>query len=103
MPHRATPATAYAARPKATPGDTTDRTHARIRHDKVNNGKITLRHAGTLHSIGIGRRHDGTPVIALVHDLDITIIDATTGQLLRELTLDPTRKYQPQQHTRPEP
>ena len=74
-----------------------------MRTDKVNNGKITLRHAGTLYSIGIGRRHEGTPVIALVHDLDITIIDATTGQLLRELTLDPTRKYQPQQTTRPEP
>jgi transposase InsO family protein len=106
-PHRSlnrrTPAAAYAARPKATPGDPTDRTHARIRHDKVNNGKITLRHAGTLHSIGIGRRHDGNPVIALVHDLDITILDATTGQTLRELTLDPTRKYQPQHATRPEP
>ena len=38
----------------------------------VNNGKITLRHAGTLHSIGIGRHLNGTPVLALVHDLDIT-------------------------------
>jgi len=57
----------------------------------------------TLYSIGLGRRHEGRPVIALVHDLDITILDATTGELLRELTLDPTRKYQPQQTTRPEP
>ena len=101
--HRRTPAAAYTARPKATPGEPTDRTHARIRHDKVNNGKITLRHAGTLYSIGLGRHLTGRPVLALVHDLDITIIDATTGQLLRELTLDPTRKYQPQQTTRPEP
>ena len=101
--HRRTPAAAYTTRPKATPGEPTDRTHARIRHDKINNGKITLRHAGTLYSIGLGRHLTGRPVIALVHDLDITILDATTGELLRELTLDPTRKYQPQQTTRPEP
>ena len=31
----------------------------------------------------------------LVQDLDITIIDATIGEILRELTLDPTRNCQP--------
>ena len=31
----------------------------------------------------------------LVADLDIRIIDAATGELLRHLTLDPTRDYQP--------
>ena len=31
----------------------------------------------------------------LIHDLDIRIIHATTGELLRDLTLDPTRDYQP--------
>lgn len=31
----------------------------------------------------------------LVHDLDVTIIDAATGQLLRELTIDASRDYQP--------
>ena len=101
--HRHTPAAAYTARPKAAPGEPTDRTHARIRHDKVNNGKITLRHAGTLYSIGLGRHLTGHRVIALVHDLDITILDATTGEVLRELTLDTTHRYQPQQRTRPEP
>jgi hypothetical protein len=33
-------------------------------------------------------------VIILVHDRDIRIIDAATGELLRELTLDPTKRYQ---------
>jgi transposase InsO family protein len=94
--HRRTPAAAYTTRPKAAPGEPAARTHARVRRDKVNNGKITLRHAGTLYSIGIGRRHNGRPVLALVHDLDITITDATTGELLRQLTLDTTRTYQPQ-------
>ena len=31
----------------------------------------------------------------LIQDLDIHIINADTGELLRELTLDPTRDYQP--------
>jgi hypothetical protein len=31
----------------------------------------------------------------LVHDLHIRVINAATGELLRELTLDPTRDYQP--------
>jgi hypothetical protein len=34
--------------------------------------------------------------LILSQDLDIHIINARTGELLRELTLDPTRNYQPQ-------
>ncbi len=95
LPHRATPATVYTSRPKATPGDRTDDTHDRIRHDRVDKaGKITLRHGGQLYSIGIGRTHARTRVTVLVQDLDIRIIDATTGELLRELTLDPSKRYQ---------
>jgi hypothetical protein len=32
----------------------------------------------------------------LIQDLDIHIINATTGELIRDLTLDPTKDYQPQ-------
>ena len=107
-PHRSlrrrTPAAAYTTRPKAAPtGEPPHRTHTRIRRDKVNNGKITLRHAGTLYSIGLGRRHNGRAVLALIHGQDITISDATTGQTLRQLTLDTTRKYQPQNTRQGEP
>ena len=95
LPHRATPATAYAARPKATPGDRKTDTHDRVRRDRIDTGgKITLRHGGHLYSIGIGRTHARTRVIVLVQDLDIRIIDAATGELIRELTLDPTKRYQ---------
>jgi transposase InsO family protein len=95
LEHRATPATIYTSRPKATPGDRTDDTHDRTRHDRVDkSGKITLRHGGTLYSIGIGRSHARTRVIVLVQDLDIRIIDAATGELLRELVLDTTQRYQ---------
>jgi hypothetical protein len=56
-----------------------------------------LRYRGRLYSIGIGigRTHTRTGVIILVQDLQIRIIDAATGELLRDMTLDPTRRYQP--------
>ncbi len=96
LPHRATPATAYAARPKATPGDRTADTHHRVRTDRLDaNGTVTLRHGGRLYHIGIGRTHARTHVLLLVQDLNIRVINAATGELLRDLTLDPTRSYQP--------
>jgi transposase InsO family protein len=95
LPHRATPATAYTARPKAVPGDRSTDSHARVRTDRIDaGGKVTLRHAGRLYSIDIGRTHARTRVLILVEDLDIRIIDAATGELLRQLTLDPSKRYQ---------
>ena len=32
---------------------------------------------------------------AAVHDLHVRIINAAAGELIRELTIDPTRNYQP--------
>ena len=83
--------------PKALPGATTDpETHDRIRHDRVDKaGSVTLRHNSRLHHIGIGRTHAGTCVILLVQDLQIRVVNAATGELLRELILDPNRDYQP--------
>ena len=97
LPHRATPAAAYTARPKA--GPSTDRTgeiHHRVRTDRIDyTGVVTLRVNGRLHHIGIGRTHARTHVLILVHDLQIRVVDAATGELLRELVLDPDRDYQP--------
>jgi transposase InsO family protein len=95
LPHRATPATAYTARPKATLEDPSDDTHNRVREDRIDKaGKVTLRHGGQLYSIGIGRTHARTRVILLVQDLHVRVIDAATGELLRELVLDTTKRYQ---------
>ena len=95
LPHRATPATIYTSRPKAGPSDRSEDTHDRVRHDTVDkSGKVTLRYGGQLYSIGIGRTHARTRVILLVHDLDIRVIDAATGELLRELVLDTSKPYQ---------
>jgi transposase InsO family protein len=97
LPHRCTPATAYTATPKAAPHPTnrTD-SHDRLRRDKIDKtGCVTLRIAGKLRHIGIGRPHAGTHVLLLVHDHDVRIINAATGEILRELTIDLTRDYQP--------
>ena len=100
-PHRAlgrrTPAEAFAARPKATPSRAREQIapHYRVRRDKIDTtGVITLRHNSRLHHIGIGRRHVGIRVLVLVADLDVRVV-TEDGELLRQLTLDPTRDYQP--------
>ena len=96
LPHRATPATIYQARPKATPGTADPDDRQRVRVDRVDNsGKLTLRHDGRLHHIGIGREHARTHVTMLIDGLNIRIVHAATGELLRDLTLDPTTDYQP--------
>jgi transposase InsO family protein len=105
-PHRAiarrTPAEAFAARPKAGPrrqGVLIDE-HYRVRRDRIDSsGVVTIRHNSRLHHIGLGRRHAGLRVLLLVHELDIRVLAEDTGELLRALTLDPTRDYQPQVHT----
>ncbi len=82
LPRHATPAAIYQALPEALPADSRDSdTHDRVRHDRIDDsGVVTLRHAGRLHHIGIGRTHARTHVILLVRDLDIRVINAVTGE-----------------------
>jgi hypothetical protein len=99
-PHRAidrrTPHSAYTARPKALPAKPSIPVHYRVRRDKIDtSGVITIRYDSRLRHIGLGREHAGKHVLALIADLFIRIVDAETGELLRELTLDPNRNYQP--------
>ena len=58
-------------------------------------GSVTLRHNSRLHHIGLGARLAGTPVTLLIDNLHIRVIHRHTGELIRELILDPTRDYQP--------
>ena len=92
LPHSSTPAAAYQTRPKAQPGGRTD-DDFRVRTDRVSHGNVSLRINGHLHHIGLGRTLDGTPIVMLIHDHDIRIIHATTGEILRQLTLNPERRY----------
>ena len=103
-PHRAlarrTPGQAYQARPKAVPTTALNIPgHYRVRNDRIDpSGVITLRHNSKLHHIGLGRRHAGIRVLLLAYDLHIRVL-TQDGELLRELTLDPRRDYQPQPKT----
>jgi transposase InsO family protein len=100
-PHRAlngrTPLQAYSNRIKARPATgTLPTTHFRVRQDKGDQGgRVTLRHNSRLHHIGIGRAHTGRTIKLLIADQNIRVIDQQTGQLIRELTLNPNRDYQP--------
>jgi transposase InsO family protein len=101
-PHRArgrmTPQAAFAARDKARPSGPRIQVGAgvRVRRDRIdNNGKVTLRHRTRLHHIGVGHAHKGKRVIMLVDNLDVRVV-SDHGELLRRLTLDPSRDYQPQ-------
>jgi transposase InsO family protein len=93
LPHRSTPAVAYQARPKASPGNNHPDSEFRVRHDRIQSGRVSLRINGTMHHIGLGRTLDGTRVIMLIDDLDIRVIHATTGEIIRSLTVDPQRRY----------
>lgn len=98
-PHRSTgrrtPLEAYTALPKATPTGPT-RSEWRSRTDKVDkHGKVTVRYAGKLRHLGIGKAHAGTPVLLLIHDRDVSVSNANTGEIIAEHTIDPTRNYQP--------
>jgi transposase InsO family protein len=98
-PHRGigrkTPAAVYGAREKAGPlpsfikvGD------RRLRFDRVDkSGRVTLRHRGRLHHIGIGNAYAGWRVAMLINGLKIEIV-GLDGSPLRRLTLDPTKDYQ---------
>ena len=99
-PHRAlgrhTPREVFDAKIKAHPTANITDTHFRVRHDKVDtHGSITLRYDSKLRHIGTGARHKGQPVILLIADRDVRVI-TPNGELLRHLTLDPARDYQPQ-------
>lgn len=93
LPNAATPATAYNSRPKATPNPDHGEPEPRVRYDRINNGRVTLRFNGNMHKIGLGRTLEGTPIVLLINGLDVRVIHAATGEVLREVTLNPNQRY----------
>jgi transposase InsO family protein len=99
-PHRAvdrrTPRQAFDARPKAFPTGYLIPPHYRVRHDRIDAaGVITIRYNSRLHHIGLSKHLRGTHVTVLIDNRDIRVLNRNTGTLIRKLTLDPTRDYQP--------
>lgn len=99
-PHRGigrkTPAAVYGARDKAVPSASFVKVgDRRLRFDRVDKaGRITLRHRGRLHHIGIGNAYAGWRLAMLIDGLNIEIV-GFDGSPLRRLILDPTKDYQP--------
>lgn len=98
-PHRAranqTPAQAYTSLPKATP-DTEPANEYRTRTDKVDtSGKVTIRYAGKLHHLGIGRTHAGKIVTLIIENDHVLTIETSTGEIIAEHKIDPNKAYQP--------
>ena len=98
-PHRAlgrqTPLVVFNARLKARPIQPEAPTHYRVRRDRIDaTGKVTLRYLSKLRHIPVGAAHRNRQVVLLVAGANVRIV-TTDGVLLRELTLDPNRSYQP--------
>jgi transposase InsO family protein len=98
-PHRAldrrTPGDAYRATPKALPASNGHaQGHYRLRYDRLDNtGKMTLRRAGRMHHLGIGRAHARKRVLALADDREITVIELDTGEVLSTHDIQPSKTY----------
>jgi transposase InsO family protein len=96
-PHRAinrqTPHQAYYLIPKAQPTGPHDPELWRVRYDIVNQGRISLRWGNKMLHLGVGREHNKTEVIALVHGLTATVI-TTRGEVLGEYNINPEKGYQ---------
>jgi transposase InsO family protein len=98
-PHRSldrqTPAAVFNSRLKARPTESPAPVDHRVRRDKVDRfGKLTLRYLGRLRHIPVGVEHKNRKVQLFVAGADVRIV-TEDGELLRALTIDPTRNYQP--------
>ena len=57
-------------------------------------GTVSLRYRSRLRHIALGRANKGRRVVLLIADRDVRVLSAE-GEVLRYLTLDPRRAYQP--------
>jgi len=98
-PHRAlnrqTPISIFRALIKAKPTASPAAVDHRVRQDRIDAfGKVTLRYLGKLRHIPVGMAHKNRRVRLLVAGPEVRVI-TEDGELIRALTLDPDRDYQP--------
>lgn len=84
-PHRAldrmTPSQAYAATPKALPADGRLPDRYRLRYDRIDpDGHVSIRRAGRMHHLGIGRRHARKRILAITDETTVTVTHLDTGE-----------------------
>jgi len=80
---------------KAKPVANTEAIDHRVRRDKIDRfGKVTLRYLGKLRHIPVGEAHKNRRVRLFVAGPHVRIV-TEDGELIRELSIDPKRDYQP--------
>jgi|SRR5438874_5913112 len=90
-----TPVQAFAARLKAGPAAELASVQYRVRHDRIDKtGTVTLRYRSRLRHIRVGADHRDKSVHIFVAGAEVRVV-TEEGELLRALTIDPTRDYQP--------
>lgn len=97
-PHRSvhgrTPFQAFHARLKAGPSLPSP-VQYRVRRDKLDaGGRVTVRYLGRLRHLYVSYKRRRQPVTLLIAGAHIQVV-AEDGSILRELTLDANRNYQP--------
>ncbi len=97
-PHKAiglqTPAFAYGATVKAVLHPSTIGGHYRVRFDHVDKfGKISLRRAGKMHHLGVGRVHAKKKVTLLVDEQLVQVVEDKTGEILTTHLIDGDKAY----------
>jgi transposase InsO family protein len=105
-PHRAlgrrTPQQAYDQTIKAVPDSRALAAHYRVRRDTIDRyGKLTLRRAGILHHLGIGREHAGQPALILTDGNQATVTNQNTGEILGTYDIEPDKNYWHNKHKQP--
>lgn len=84
----------YSRWPGLTDPTTTTPSHHRLRYDRVDTwGKVSIRHAGRMHHLGVGYTHRGQRILAIADDQTITVINLITGEILSTHDIDPTKTY----------
>lgn len=99
-PHRSldghTPTHAYHATIKAEPGSDTLTTYYRVRTDRLDpKGKVSLRHAGKMHHLGVRAEHGRKRVLMLIDETTVTVTELGTGEVLSQHLIEPGKHYWP--------
>ncbi len=97
-PHRATgritPGEAYRATPKAHAAGSRAGGHFRLRYDVTDSrGAMTLRRAGRLHHLKVGAAHARRRVLAIVDEVEVTVVALDTGEILSSHLIEPDTGY----------
>jgi transposase InsO family protein len=92
---RGRPAHVWTDAPKSGPADRPLGTPTTTHHVTVHGGTVTI---GRRYTISVGADHNGQPTLTVITGLACHVF--IDGKLIRDLTLDPTRRTQPL-HPRP--